>query len=241
MSKLQTLRKQLHWTQFARQLGAEGPRRVFNQFGVISYAQTGEDLLIASLLSWPRHGYYVDVGCHHPIRLSNTYLLYLNGLRGLAIDANAEFRELFNHQRPHDKFVTACVGDEGGLVDFNIFKDRALSSIGGVRVDGISGRQYELERIEQVPLRSLNEIFMEHDVPEAFEVLSIDVERHDFSALKSLNLERFRPRLIVIELHGADPSRLGDDPVAKFCSNFGYVLVAYQRSNAFFVRNESQR
>jgi Methyltransferase FkbM domain len=238
MSTIESLRRQLPWAQFARHLSAEAPRRIFNGFSVSSYAQTGEDLLIAALLSWPKQGYYVDVGCHHPIKLSNTYLLYLRGLSGLAIDANGEYGPVFSRHRPRDTFVPACVGEEGGFVEFKIFKDRALSSISGQTVAGLAEQQYQLERKEQVPLKSLNEIFDAHRVPVDFTVLSIDVEAHDFSALRSLDLTKYHPRLIVIELHGADPGALGDHPVAQHCAGYGYKAVAYQKSNAFFLRDQ---
>ena len=38
-----------------------------------------EDTNILSYFNNKRNGFYVDVGCFHPINRNNTYLLYLNG------------------------------------------------------------------------------------------------------------------------------------------------------------------
>ena len=48
-------------------------------------------------------GFYVDIGCHHPKRFSNTYLLYKKGWNGINIDANKLTISLFNIFRARDK------------------------------------------------------------------------------------------------------------------------------------------
>ena len=45
-----------------------------------TYSDSGEDLYILNNLG--KKGFYVDVGCHHPTRLNNCHLLYLNSWRG---------------------------------------------------------------------------------------------------------------------------------------------------------------
>jgi FkbM family methyltransferase len=237
MSVLRTFRRQLHTTSLIRLVGAEGIRRLVNPAATSSYAQAGEDIVIASLLSWPRSGFYVDVGCHHPIRLSNTYLLYLRGSMGICIDANIEFGPLFARLRPRDKFIAACVGDSVGEVEFTVFKDRALSSVGGRRVTSIAAHQYEIDHVERAPIRPLAEILDEHGAPPEFELLSIDVEGHDFSVLKSAALDRYRPKLIVIEMHGVDVGRTAEHEVSIYLADHGYFPVAIQCSNVFFLQS----
>jgi hypothetical protein len=52
-----------------------------------SYSQYAEDLIIQSYFSRKlKNGRYVDVGCHHPRRGSNTYGLYKKGSSGILID-----------------------------------------------------------------------------------------------------------------------------------------------------------
>ena len=51
------------------------------------YSQEGEDILLARFFFGKSQGFYVDIGAHHPQRLSNTYHFYLQGWRGINIDA----------------------------------------------------------------------------------------------------------------------------------------------------------
>ena len=50
------------------------------------YSQFGEDTILRELLGKKRGGVYVDVGCYHPRKFSNTYLLHRRGWSGVNID-----------------------------------------------------------------------------------------------------------------------------------------------------------
>ena len=53
--------------------------RFFNGYGKLSYSQEGEDVVLRRIFGENKNGFYVDVGAHHPIRFSNTYLFYRLG------------------------------------------------------------------------------------------------------------------------------------------------------------------
>ena len=42
------------------------------------YADNGEDVIIQGLFNHRKDGFYIDVGCYHPIRAPLTHLLYKN-------------------------------------------------------------------------------------------------------------------------------------------------------------------
>ena len=75
-----------------------------------SYAQVGEDRILQALC--PKIGFYVEVGANHPLRCSNTFLLYLSGWRGIAIDANESLISLFKKIRPLDQSIHALVSNK---------------------------------------------------------------------------------------------------------------------------------
>ena len=50
-------------------------------------------------------GKYVDIGCYHPIKYSNTALLYKKGWTGINIDLNKTSIDLFNFTRLRDKNI----------------------------------------------------------------------------------------------------------------------------------------
>ena len=50
-----------------------------------SYSQFNDDIFIKKFFQ-NKIGTYVDIGCHHPFKLNNTYLLYKKRQNGLNID-----------------------------------------------------------------------------------------------------------------------------------------------------------
>ena len=66
-----------------------------------SYAMDSEDAEVIN----PSHnktekGYYVDVGCYHPIHRNNTYLLHKKNWNGINIDTSEFSIDLFDFMRP---------------------------------------------------------------------------------------------------------------------------------------------
>jgi hypothetical protein len=53
-----------------------------------SHSQAGQDLAVFAMLGDKRAGTFVDIGCSHPIELSNTYALEQLGWRGWMLDSS---------------------------------------------------------------------------------------------------------------------------------------------------------
>ena len=73
-------------------------------------SQFGEDKKIIKLFN--KSGIYLDIGCFHPIRHNNTYLMYKLGWSGINIDLNPLSIKLFNFARPRDINICAAVSDK---------------------------------------------------------------------------------------------------------------------------------
>ena len=79
-----------------------------------SYSQCAEDLIVKMFLQIDgslKPGFYVDVGCHHPRRGSNTYGFYKSGWRGVLIDMEADKVRVAKLARRRDMVVQAAVSD----------------------------------------------------------------------------------------------------------------------------------
>ena len=87
------------------------------------YSHSGEDLFI--IQNCKKKGFYIDVGCHHPTKLNNCHLLYLNGWSGINIDINKISIDLFNSVRKKDINICKAVSLKKGKVKF--FYDKKLS------------------------------------------------------------------------------------------------------------------
>ena len=71
-------------------------------YGVRAYSSEGEDLILKRIFDKKKKGVYIDVGAHHPFRVSNTYLLYKRNWTGINIDPLPGSKALFNKHRPKD-------------------------------------------------------------------------------------------------------------------------------------------
>lgn len=216
-------------------------KELLNSLASINYSQTGEDHLIRSLLDETQPGFYVDVGCHDPIRSSNTLSLYLHGWRGVNIDANPDLIERFKATRLRDVAVCAAVSDEERDIVFHEFEDPLVSTLDTKVLPEWQGKWKKRgERV--VKARTLNSILDEHVPPGTpIDLLSVDVEGHDLNVLRSVDLDVYRPKLIVVEMHHLDLAHTQDSEVACYLTQRDFRQIGYDTLNGYFVDTRSQR
>lgn len=209
-------------------------QKILNPYAIFSYSQTGEDRIIQNLLGNDCNGFYVDVGCNHPQAYSNTFGFYVRGWKGLNIDANKQLIDKYHELRPRDISVCAIVSNEEKELTFTEFNDSAVSSVSPIHV---AEWQQHREIIKQTKLKAvpLSLILLEHQVPKKFNLLSIDVEGHDFEVLSSLDLNIYRPKLIVIEMHGLDMLNLANNRIFNYLKERDYGMVAYAIMDGYFL------
>ena len=202
------------------------------------FGQTGEDVIIQKLLKEKHNPYYVDVGCNHPISLSNTFGLYLQGGKGICVDANRDMTEIYKRVRPRDVVLNTLVSDSETTVDFYMTSNHSMNSASpefALKMD-----QDEIHTV-QMETRTLSSLLEEH-LPKGQEIdlLSIDVEGLDFEVLSSLDFDQYRPKVIVVEIHGLDISSVQQDenPVVSFLKDRNYTLKYYATMNAYFLRQD---
>jgi FkbM family methyltransferase len=229
---------------YIKQLGYRGAiplflldlvRRAFGQHSRLSYAQVGEDMI----LNWffpSNEGFYVEVGCNHPKAYSNTFNLYKKGWRGICIDANESLIREYKRYRKEDISICAAISDREQEVVFTEFDDTLISSLDVAHVaNWIEMRPVKCERI--LTTRTLDNVLHGFNPPNDFDLLSIDVEGHDYEVLLSINLNRYRPKLILIEMHGFDISNPDVNKTYSYLVSMNYRMVGYLIMNGYFVRN----
>lgn len=211
-------------------------RLLFGRSLNYSFAFAGEDRVIIRMLRplIGRRGYYVDVGCNHPKFLSNTYSLYRRGWRGICIDANQRLVDKFGFYRPRDLAVCALISDLDGPRTFYNIQNNVLSTTEEQNI-----QSYANEGMSVVPAemqaQTLTEVLEKAGAPKNFDLLNIDVEEHDLEALRSLDLSRHKPRLIVVEDETFDPHRSADNPICLYLSEHGYRLEGFVIKNLYFM------
>lgn len=218
----------------ARLILAGVARRLFDPDSRPTYARGAEDRIAIGLLGGAGDvGFFVDVGCNAPVKASNTFELYRRGWRGLTVDASETLVNEHRRVRPRDRSVVAAVSNREGEAEFIEFELSTVSTLSRAHAE----HWQQLERVtrtRKVRTTTLTALCEQNGVPPRFDLLSIDVEGHDLEALSSLDLERFRPRLIIIEMLGADALTAPRHAITVHLHAAGYQLVAFALDNGYF-------
>ena len=164
-----------------------------------SYSMDKEDLVIKEYFKSKNKGFYVDVGCYHPLQRNNTMLLYQKGWRGINIDISDFSIKLFKFLRPDDFNLNLAVSNKEGEID--MFFQKKLSQLSTIKENRakIAFQGNILDK--KILSKRLTSILDESKYKDQkIDFLNIDVEGADFEVLQSLNLNKYSPELICIEV-----------------------------------------
>lgn len=194
-----------------------------------SYAQEGEDLVIARILGERREGFYIDVGAHHPTRHSNTYRLYRRGWRGINIDATPGSMELFRRVRPRDINIECLVASDPSPRPFYILNEPALNTASEdlARLRPVEDRYYRVTETVSLKPRTLAAI-LDELLPkgQVIDLLSVDVEGLDLDVLRTNDWRRYRPELLLVELLATELEELAQHEVVCYLRDQGFRPIA---------------
>ncbi len=202
----------------------------------ISYSQEGEDLILDNIFAHKNSGFYVDIGAHHPVRLSNTKKFYDKGWNGINVDlVNID---KFNRKRPRDKNICAIVAKDSNQRDFFIFEDMALSTLDKeIAQERISDGKKLIET-KKTQTKTLKEILDENSVKE-IDFMSIDVEGAEIEILQSNDWNKYLPKIILVEIYGK-LEEVMESSAYKLLLELNYHLVAKTSLTSIFrLKNDN--
>ncbi len=190
------------------------------------YADNGEDIIIQGLFNHKKDGFYIDVGCYHPIRASLTHLLYKKGWKGVNIDISEDTINLFNIARPNDKNINIGIADKEGE-DF-YYQSSHINQANSFKF-------YENVKKVKIQITTLDNIIKNLGIKK-IDFLNIDVEYRDFKALQGLNLNNVRPSLIAIEDNDAyDIADVTNSAIYEYMINNEYFLYSKLNCTNFYL------
>jgi FkbM family methyltransferase len=202
----------------------------------LHFSQIGEDGVIWELYKEVYDGFYVDIGCHHPFRYSNTALLHLfNRWKGLNVDADQRAIDLFRQHRPLDINVRCAIGNRAGMIEAFVFRDGAVNTVDPSWAERQVKDYGEPERqvVEVLPTREL----LDRHLPPgtAIDLMNIDIEGFDQEAIESNDWQRYRPKMICIETHGFNINSPSDNPTFRFMRSVDYHMIAHVYATSIYV------
>ena len=186
-----------------------------------SYSMDGEDIFIINYFKNKNNGFYIDVGCYHPLHRNNTFLLHKNGWSGINIDIHQFSIDLFNYLRPNDVNLNCAVSNSNGVTKmFYQKKLSQLSTIDEKQAKIAFQGNIKTSEIKCFTLDAILEKLKFND--KKIDLLDIDVEGADLKVLKGFNLQKFKPELICVETHEKE---IKHSEIYEYLSNFSYELV----------------
>jgi FkbM family methyltransferase len=205
-----------------------------------SYSQEGEDLIIDKLLKYKKSGFYVDIGAHHPVKFSNTFIFYKRGWKGINVDAMPDSMNEFEKMRPRDINLQAAISNKKNNATFYIFNEPALNTLNAEEAKSKDNKNgYKIIKELKLDTYKLSEI-LDVQLLENHEIdfLTIDTEGNDLNVLKSNDWEKYRPKLVIVEdLKFKNIEEYNQSEIFNYMKSLNYSIVAKTINTVFFQLN----
>ena len=213
----------------------------------ISYSYGGVDSLVNNIFKNNDKGFYVDVGCGHPVKNNNTYLLNKKGWYGINIDLDNENINLFDIYRPSDQNISTAISDKIGEED--LFFYHSKSAINTINKKTADYQKAKVSTIKKIRTNTLNNVLNNSKYNNLeIDFLSIDIEGSEFLALKNFDFNKYNPKVIVVEhldlsLPALEIKNLNinsaiNSDIYKLIVSKNYTLVNMLHSDLVFVNNK---
>ena len=206
-----------------------------------SYSQNQEDLFIDDYFKNCKNGFYVDIGCYHPIRYNNTALLFNRGWKGVNIDMNQTSIDLFNIIRKKD--INICAAISNANKEVTQFTDHPFSPVNTIDKNfskAISKKLSTKNFLEKKIFTYTFDYIIKKNKTKinTIDFLNIDVESHDFEVLQSIDLFNFKPKIICIEIENPlDNSNY--KKIKNYLQRYNYYLIKKIGLNGIFEYNKN--
>ena len=203
------------------------------------YSQEGEDILLRRIFGDQTKGFYVDVGAHHPKRFSNTCYFYNRGWKGINIDALPGSMEVFQKFRPRDTNLEIAISEKEQNLTYYMFNEPALNGFSKSISEERQNEQYQIEGTITVPSFPLSKI-LDTYLPsgQIIDFLSVDVEGLDLKVIASNDWNKYRPKIILVEILENSLNTIEDDPVYKYLIDQKYFFFSKLVHTCIFKLSE---
>jgi FkbM family methyltransferase len=180
----------------------------------ISWAQHWEDVRLWRVLRHRTPGFYVDVGAMDPVIDSVTKVFYDHGWHGIDIEPHPAYAAALRSARVRDVVEETAADAAKGSVALHLIAtgdgdDTGLSTTveRHARRHATDGMSIRTVDVRTAPLTELL-AGTEAEDPAGFHFLKIDVEGREAAVLRGMDLDRFRPMVVLLEAR--EPNRPTD-------------------------------
>lgn len=211
------------------------------------YSFSGVDVIIENIFRNQDNGFYIDVGCQHPIKNNNTFLLNKKGWSGINIDLDKDNIDLFNSSRPNDENIKIAVSNEIKEVDLYFYHKK--SPINTIDKKTSQFQKATISSIKKIKTNTLNNIIsLSKFNVDKIDLLSVDVEGHELQVFEGFDFNKYSPNIIIAEYLDLNVSKLEvknlniqnivKSEIYKFLTQKNYTLVNCIYSDLIFANND---
>ena len=153
-----------------------------------TYSMYGEDLIVDKFFKKKQKGYYVDVGCYHPIDGNNTYLLYKKGWSGINIDINKLSIDLFKKARKEDVNINIAISNK--LKKVKLYYRKKINMLNTINKKFANNSFKKGFSVDYIQAQTLNSVLEKSKLKnKKIDFLNIDIEGNEINALKTLDFK----------------------------------------------------
>jgi len=192
-------------------------------------AEFGEDIFVRRFFKKLKNGFYVDVGCYHPIKGSLTYDLYKKNWSGINIDLSKISIDLFKLSRPRDINTRAAITDYDGKTFF--YENSPINQQNSLK-ENSSAKKIEIDCYK------LNTILDYYEIKK-IDYLNIDAEENDFKVISTFNFRKFNPSLVSIEFNNYNFDNLINSNIHVLMKKNNYKIISKFGVTCFYIQNEN--
>tara|TARA_B110000503_G_C7049671_1_gene371755 strand:+ start:99 stop:797 length:699 start_codon:yes stop_codon:yes gene_type:complete len=205
-----------------------------------SYSQFGEDKILNEIIKKDHmDGFYIDVGCFHPKKYSNTYILHRRGWSGINIDVEKDKINTFNLTRKNDVNILTAVSTSNKKK--TVYKFDKYSVNTRTNETGKLKFNDEIKDSYSIDSMSLNTIIENSKFNgKEIDLLNIDIEGNDLDALKSLDIIKYNPKIIIIESHCVVISDIIKSDIYLYLTTKNYSLRSWCFYSLVFVKKDTK-
>lgn len=221
----------------------------YTRYKKSSYSISNVDLIIDRIFSKIKKGIYVDIGCNHPIKYNNTYLLYKKGWNGINVDSDEKSISEFKRFRRDDHNINSLISGSRKKINYYFYHDRSALNT----VDSKLARQRKTKpkKIIKMKTSTLNEILEQSPYKnKKINLLSIDIENHEYEVLKNFNFKKYKIDMIVTECLNLKLRKLETQNqtlefvlksnIYKLLKKNNYKLINWVNSDLIFFNKNSK-
>ena len=211
--------------------------KYIKDYARLGFTSDGNNEFSKKILKKIKKGIYLDIGCYHPIKDSNTALLYKNGWKGINVDISKESIEMFNIFRPKDLNLNIGISTKNGYE--KAYFEKAISTLSSLDSTYLKRQGRKNLIIKKIKVMTLKNIRRKYNINK-LDFLKIDCENIDMSIIMKSSLKDLDSNYLCLEIlppaiYGWDNYKFPPKSNKKYYRNYFVKSKVYKKLKKKFV------